>query len=130
VCNGPVRENQSDDGSVPDYPIYQGPDGSVYFSYVCSLKPLGALYDLKFNRITLVQDAISLAQDCGVVNEHVGTIIPPQEAIPSRVVEPYYRAKQFLLPWPTGVPALRPDGNDIDLWAALLCKGGPFTKSD
>ena len=58
------------------------------FGDVPCLRTLRAIYDLKFDRLTLFKGPEAVATDRGVVHEHVATTLTLNESIPLGVVEP------------------------------------------
>jgi hypothetical protein len=67
-----------------------------WFLYVGSLRTFRSLHYLELNDISFLKSAIALAYNRGIVNENVWAIVAPNEAIPFRVIEPFYSATQFL----------------------------------
>jgi hypothetical protein len=49
---------------------------------VGSLRPFGALHNLKLDCISFLQGAISVARDSRIVDEDVGTVVTPDEPVP------------------------------------------------
>jgi len=60
--------------------------------YVVGLRTSGTLHNLKFHCITLFEGPIAIPDDGRVMNENIGTVIPSDETVPLRVVEPLYSA--------------------------------------
>ena len=64
------------------------------FLYVSSLRTLRSLHDFKLNHISFLQGAITVANNRGIMNEDVGTIIAPNESVTFCVIEPFHRSTQ------------------------------------
>jgi hypothetical protein len=62
------------------------------FLNVGSLGALGALNNLKLDRISFLQSAIAVAGYCRIVDEDVGAIVPPDETVTFGIIEPLYRS--------------------------------------
>src|SRR5579864_4059979 len=54
------------------------------------LPPLGSLYDGKLNRLALFQAAETVSLNCREVNEDILAVLPADESITLRVVEPLH----------------------------------------
>jgi hypothetical protein len=59
---------------------------------VGSLRPLRSLNNLELDRISFLQSAITIAGDCRIVDENVGTVVAPYEPVPFGIIEPLYRS--------------------------------------
>jgi hypothetical protein len=68
-----------------------------WFLYVGSLRTFRSLHYLELNDISFLESAIALAYNRGIVNENVWAVVAPNEAVPFRVIEPFYGATQFLV---------------------------------
>jgi len=53
------------------------------------------LDDFKLDRVSLLQCAVSIPGDCGIVNENVWAIIAPDEAISFRIIKPFDSSLHF-----------------------------------
>src|SRR5713226_4569317 len=71
---------------------------AAWFRDVGSLGTFGALNDLKFHRISLLQGTVSVAGDGGIMHEYVRTIIAPDEAVTLGVIKPLHSSSHFA--WP------------------------------
>lgn len=56
--------------------------------YIFSLKPFGALFHLKFDKLAFVERFVSIHLDGGEVNEDVLSRLALDETVPLRSVEP------------------------------------------
>src|SRR5690349_5443245 len=52
----------------------------------------GTFHDLKFDGISFLQGAITVANNGGVMNEDIGAIITPDKTVPLGIVEPLHFA--------------------------------------
>ena len=59
------------------------------FRNIGRLRPLRALDDFEFNRISLLKSAVAIPGDCGIMNENIWAIIAPDEAVSFRIVKPF-----------------------------------------
>jgi hypothetical protein len=57
---------------------------------VCRLRAFRPLHDLELHRISFLQGAVSISCDGGIVNEHIWTVIAPDEAVSFGIIEPLY----------------------------------------
>ena len=80
-----VGHTLNDDGGVTS-PVFVEP--LRYLNHVTGLRPFWALDNLKLNRIPFVQSFVALAYDCRIMNEHIWTVIAPDETEPLCVIEP------------------------------------------
>jgi hypothetical protein len=64
-----------------------GKNSSRFLNVSC-LGSLRALHDLKFDWISFLKSAITVADDRGIMNENIWAIFAPDEAVSFRVVEP------------------------------------------
>jgi hypothetical protein len=64
-----------------------GKNSSRFLDVSC-LRPLGPLYDLKFDWISFLKSAITVSDDRGIMNENIWAIFAPDEAVSFRIVEP------------------------------------------
>ncbi len=51
------------------------------FLYVGRLRTLRSLDDLKLDGISFLQRAVAVASDCGIMDENIGAIVAPDEAV-------------------------------------------------
>jgi hypothetical protein len=50
--------------------------------HVRCLRPFRSLDNLELYRISFLQAAVAISQDCGIMNKNIWTIVAPYEAIP------------------------------------------------
>jgi hypothetical protein len=50
--------------------------------HVRCLGPFRSLDNLELYRVSFLQTAVAISQDCGIMNKYVWTIVAPYEAIP------------------------------------------------
>jgi len=50
--------------------------------HVRCLRPFRSLDNFELYRISFLQAAVAISQDCGIMNKDVWTIVSPYEAIP------------------------------------------------
>ena len=81
-----VGHTLNDDGGVTS-PVFVEP--LRYLNHVTGLRPFWALDNLKLNRIPFVQSFVALAYDCRIMNEHIWTVIAPDETEALCVIEPF-----------------------------------------
>ena len=62
----------------------------LYLHYIVGLRTFLALYDLKLDRVALLQALVAIAMDGAVVYKHVRTIVPTNKAKTFCVIEPFY----------------------------------------
>ena len=63
------------------------------FLHICRLGTLGALDNFELDRISFLQSAVAISKYGRVMNEDIGAVIAPDEAVTFRVVEPFHRPK-------------------------------------
>jgi hypothetical protein len=93
----PQNKKPAKRGTLPAQMAKRSEGLTGWFLYVGSLRTFRSLHYLEVNHISFLKSAIALAYNCGVVNENVRAIVAPNEAIPFRVIEPFYGATQFLV---------------------------------
>src|SRR5882762_10314318 len=72
------------------------PGGSTArFRNIGRLGTFRPLDNFKLDRVSLLQGAISIPGDRGIVNENVWAIIAPDEAISFRIIKPFYNPSHF-----------------------------------
>jgi len=49
--------------------------------YVGCLWTLWALNDLKLDQVSFLQRTVAVANDCGIVNKNIRTVVAPNEAV-------------------------------------------------
>jgi hypothetical protein len=54
---------------------------STGFLYVCRLRTLRALHDLKLDEVSFLQSAVAVADDRGIVDKDVRTVVTPNEPV-------------------------------------------------
>jgi hypothetical protein len=69
------------------------------FGNIGCLWSFGALYDLEFDRVTFLQGSETIADNCRVVNENIGPVVPANESVSFRVVKPLHGSSQFVSPF-------------------------------
>ena len=69
------------------------------FGNIGCLWSFGALYDLEFDRVTFLQRSETIADNCRVVNEDIGPVVPANESVSFRVVKPLHGSSQFVSPF-------------------------------
>jgi hypothetical protein len=65
------------------------------FLHIGSLRTFRPLHNLKLDSLSFLQSAVAVANDSGIMNENIRTIVAPDKAIAFRVIKPLYCAKQF-----------------------------------
>ena len=60
------------------------------FAYICRLRALLAVDDLKLNVIAFGEAFVAFAGDAGIMNENIWTVVAADESVPLGVVEPLY----------------------------------------
>ena len=83
-------------------------DSWLILSWLCHVRCLGAfrsLDNLELYRVSFLQGAVAIPYDCGIMNKNVWTIFAPDEAVPFRVIKPFYGSLHVSTP---------PDG-DLDV---------------
>jgi hypothetical protein len=56
-------------------------DGSTCFLYVCRLRTLRALDDLKLDEVSFLQRTVAVADERGIGDKNVRTVVAPNEAV-------------------------------------------------
>jgi hypothetical protein len=51
------------------------------FLHVCRLRTFRPLDDFKLDRISFLQSAVAVTSDCGIMDENIGPIVAPNEAV-------------------------------------------------
>jgi hypothetical protein len=69
------------------------------FGNIGCLWSFGALYDLEFDRVTFLQRSETISDNCRVVNEDIGPVVPANESVSFRVVKPLHGSSQFVSPF-------------------------------
>jgi hypothetical protein len=64
------------------------------FLDVGSLRTFRSLHNFEFDHISFLQSAVAVSNDGGIVDEDIGAIVAPDEAVTFRVIEPFYGATQ------------------------------------
>src|SRR4029077_2586025 len=64
--------------------------------YIGSLRTFRPLPNFKLDRLSFLQSAIAFANDSGIMNENIRTIIAPDEAVAFCIIEPLHLAFHFL----------------------------------
>ena len=54
---------------------------SACFLYVCCLRTLWALDDLKLDQVSFLQSTVAVADDRGIVDKDIRTVVAPNEAV-------------------------------------------------
>lgn len=62
---------------------------STQLSDIGCLRTLGTLDNFEFNSVSFIQGFVSLAYDCRVVHKYIWTVIPSNEAVAFRIIEPF-----------------------------------------
>jgi len=58
---------------------------SCFLRWLLHVRCLGAFWsldDFELYRISFLQAAVAISQDCGIMNKYIWTIVAPYEAIP------------------------------------------------
>ena len=71
---------------------------AAVFRDVSGLGTLGALNDLKFDCISLLQGSVPIAHDRRIVHKHVRPVLTTDESIPLGIIKPLYVSFHFA--WP------------------------------
>jgi hypothetical protein len=62
------------------------------------LRAFRALDYFKFDGITFLQRAVTIADDRGIVDEHIGTVFTANESVSFRIIEPLHCTLHFVSP--------------------------------
>src|SRR6266852_1812976 len=77
--------------------------------HVGRLRTFRSLHNLEFDRLSFLQGAVTIPDDGRVMNKNIRAVLPANETVAFRVIEPFYSSLHFACP-PCPEPQNRAQG--------------------